>query len=198
MGENAFRKSDGVNVKIGTCENMYYIRYEDRFKVSKAPNSLNPATTTDLRWRLPFPDEDNVSIGNYENHKRGFRLYGVSEVQGAGDIDANGLDIPDDDPGVIQLRHDSGLLVNVPCHHGRKLPDSGPEIKVFWNGKSWSLELVFIKNTPEGVKPIVGCRHCGQMWRFDWSEVMPYIHGEMKSRLIEYAQAEESAKAATV
>ncbi len=30
MGEYAKRASDGVEVKIGTCEAMYYLRFEDR------------------------------------------------------------------------------------------------------------------------------------------------------------------------
>ena len=33
MGEYARRKSDNESIKIGTCESMYYLRYEDRDKV---------------------------------------------------------------------------------------------------------------------------------------------------------------------
>ena len=39
MGEYAIRKSDGESIKIGTCEDMYYLRYEDRFKVTPEEGS---------------------------------------------------------------------------------------------------------------------------------------------------------------
>lgn len=33
MGEYAKRMRDGERVKIGTCENMYYLRFEERHQV---------------------------------------------------------------------------------------------------------------------------------------------------------------------
>jgi hypothetical protein len=44
MGEFALRRSDNERVKIGTCENLYYLRYEDRMKVAQDENNLDPAT----------------------------------------------------------------------------------------------------------------------------------------------------------
>jgi len=194
MGEYAKNYRD-EEVKIGTCEDMYYLRYEDRLKVKKIPNSLDPQRELNLRWRLPFPDEDGIEVGGYRDYKRGLRLYGTSEVQGYIDNDCVGLQIPDDDPGIIQLRHEnSGLMINAPCHHGRKLPDSGGELKTFWNGKGWSLELCQIKNTEDGIKPIVGCRHCGHKWRYEWEDVRPYIHdAEMIARLRGYWETAQAA-----
>lgn len=66
MGEYAFRNSDGQHIKIGTCENMYYIRYEDRFKVRPDEYSLDCSKETGLIWRLPFPEEDHLKPGEYE------------------------------------------------------------------------------------------------------------------------------------
>ena len=70
MGEYAIRKSDNQEIKIGTCEYMYYIRYEDRNKVSPLPNNTDCSKELNLIWRLPFPSEDHIQIGNYEpfNH----------------------------------------------------------------------------------------------------------------------------------
>ena len=65
MGEYAIRKRDGEEVKIGTCEDMYYIRYEDRFKVEPASNSLDCGKELNLFWRLPYPSEDHMNIGEY-------------------------------------------------------------------------------------------------------------------------------------
>ena len=192
MGEYAIRNSDDQEVKIGTCEDMYYLRYEDRAKVRKLANSLDPARELNLRFRLPFPDEDSVRIGEYEIYDRGERLYTKDDTY------AQDLRIPDDDPGVIQLHHESGVLVNIPCHHGVKLPDVTGEddVKVFWNGKSWALELSSLKNTEDGIKPVIRCRFCKHAWRADWAEIFPYVNGELRARLREYAEAESKDIAA--
>lgn len=185
MGEYA--KYNGQQIKIGTCESMYYLRYSDRHNVMPESGSLNPATTNNLFWRLPFPDEDNIGPGGYSDYNRGLRLYKVEKDH----LDQSiAIDFPADDlqdnPGTLQLRHESGLLVNVPCHHGAKLPDiQGAE--VFWNGKTHSIELAFLKNTDDGVLPVIRCRHCDKMWRCSWDEVLPYISDEiMRERLEAY------------
>lgn len=72
MGEYAHY--EGKIIKIGTCEMMYYLRYEDRFKVKKHENSLDPHTEKNLFWRLPFPDEDKKEIGNYSPSERGIEI----------------------------------------------------------------------------------------------------------------------------
>lgn len=201
MGEYAKRKSDGEEVKIGTCESMYYIRWEDRNKVSKLPNSLDPATTTGLYWRLPFPDEDGVLIGAYQDYNRGYRLFKVVEEPDNPQLcyrkicaDFAPADMADAKPGFIQLRHEqSGLLMNIPCYHGAKLPDPPPGGQVFWNGKGHALELSSVKNMPDGtLLPVVRCRFCGKMWSFDWAEIMPYVFDDdMRKRLEEYARIKQ-------
>ena len=42
MGEYAQRISDGERVKIGTCEDMLYLRFEDRAKVSALAGNVDP------------------------------------------------------------------------------------------------------------------------------------------------------------
>lgn len=174
MGEYATRKSDGVEVKIGTCESMYYLRHEDQSKVTYQYFEHG------LRYRLPFPDEDSVAVGEYPDHERGLRLYKTDE---------NGWSegfIPDGDlePGLIQLTHPSGLLVNVKCHHGLKLPEGGGDCGTGWNGKSWFFELKAIKAVDGGTRPVYGCRHCRRMWSTDWDSVIDYTN-VLKDRLTE-------------
>ncbi len=210
MGEYAKRKSDGADIKIGTCEDMYYLRYEDRHKVWPQANSLDPVTEAcELRFRLPFPDEDSVLPGEYEQYARGERLWKswcyrcnalASDACKSDHNHQTGCpsfedESAADDPGVIQLRHDSGLLVNVPCYHGVKLPEVAKPVQIFWNGKSWHLELQQLRPTPAGVKPIVGCRFCGHKWRYDWSDVWDYIQdAKLRAALREYRDAEVIAK----
>ncbi len=177
MGEYAIRKYDDIEIKMGTCENMYYIRYEDRNKVYAIEGNINPADTLNLRWRLPFPDEDNIIPGEYKEYNRAVRL-----------CDKTGGDFKFNDsikfPGIIQLKHPSGLLVNVNCYHGEKLPKDTNDTKYHWNGKSWSWELVFIKNTEHGIKPIIHCRHCNKSWQCEWVDIIAYIPRELEKRFM--------------
>lgn len=54
MGE--FAKFNGTEIKIGTCENMYYLRADQAPLVLPVPNSLDPvAQAASIRFRFPFP-----------------------------------------------------------------------------------------------------------------------------------------------
>lgn len=195
MGEYA--RFNGSDIKIGTCESMYYLRYEDRNRVQALSHSLNPATSKNLFWRLPFPDEDNILPGHYKDYRRGLRMYRMVKDHMGRDY---AEDFTDQDtienPGIIQLRHEnSGLLLNVPCYHGVQLPNVQKPMQAFWNGKGHSFELAHIKNLPDGtVVPVVHCRHCGHMWRYTWAEVLPFVGDEtMRKRLEVYAGFEVPA-----
>lgn len=189
MGEYA--KLGNERIKIGTCESMYYLRWDDRRRVTPESGSLNPARTDNLFWRLPFPDEDRIGPGGYDDYNRGLRLYRMVK-------DPHGREHPEDftdqetmeDPGTIQLSHrEAGLLVNVPCYHGLKLPEVVAPMRAFWNGKGHSFELAHVKNHKgRGLMPLVRCRHCNQMWRYEWADVLPYVQDkEMLRRLEAYA-----------
>lgn len=197
MGEYAIRKSDGARIKIGTCELMYYLRYEDRNKVRKEPNSLDPATCTDIRFRLPFPDEDSILPGGeYKNPDRGERLYRMCGVGQSGYCEDFKDESTVENTGIIQLHHESGLLINVTCYHGVKLPDPSKDVRTAWNGKSWSFELVGVKPTADGrIWPIVHCRHCRSAWRYEWAEIWEYIPYDMQVRLRSYYEAETKLRA---
>jgi len=181
MGEYA--KYNGNEIKIGTCEQMFYLRWEDRGKVQKIPNSLDPARIMGLYFRLPFPDEDAIGPGGYKDYARGLRLYKPGEY---GCDDYRDPELAET-PGIVQLHHQpSGLLLlNVQCFHGEKLPDCGPNVRAFWNGKGHSYELSSVKTTAEGLFPIIRCRHCRTAWRRDWAELWDYIEKPMQERFIE-------------
>lgn len=186
MGESA--KVNGQSVKIGTCENMYYLRIEDAHKAKHEQGNVDAATETGIRFRLPFPDEDSVQIGHYDDPFRGFRLGRTVKSETTRQDyweDFAPADLADAEPGNIQLRHEaSGLLINVPCHHGAKLP-AITGANVFWNGKGHSLELAQVKRTQNGaVVPVVMCRHCATKWAMDWTDVIDYVHdSELRARL---------------
>jgi hypothetical protein len=176
MGEYA--KLNGQQIKIGTCEDMYYLRYEDRHRVEALPNNVDPVQDAErLRFRLPFPDEDGMQPGAYEPYRRGVRLW------------RDGADWADpetaDDPGTVQLKHEpSGLLVSARCYHGIRLPEASDDFPhVHWNGKGNSFELVAVKPL-ETMQGIVQCRHCGQMWRYPLNELLDWVaNDELRRRL---------------
>lgn len=211
MGEFATRKSDQTEIKIGTCEDMFYLRLEDRNKVSHIPGNVDPACDPNgLRFRLPFPDEDDRRPGEYGDYNRGVRLYKVSTCEwckgeGLSSFEPDGKcrrchgsgtdghqDFTDpekaSDVGTIQLHHEkSGLLLNVTCHHGLELPNVGPGVTAFWNGKGHSFELSSLRVADNKVFPVVRCRHCDHAWRYSWEQVLPYIPQPLRGRLEQYA-----------
>jgi len=190
MGEYA--KFNGGEIKIGTCECMYYLRYDDRGRVDPVSGNVNPQTTSGLFFRLPFPDEDDQLPGSYSPYSRGYRL-GRKEKEPSGEYwrDWQPVGMEDSDAGVVQLKHEaSGLLLNVPCHHGAKLPDVGNGMKAFWNGKCHALELRHVKSMPDGsLRPVYACRFCDSIWSADWEDILPYcgLDREMQARLEMYA-----------
>jgi hypothetical protein len=205
MGEYARRKSDGQEVKIGTCESMYYLRYEDRDKVEaisyKGSFVPLPFKGGNLFWRLPFPDEDDVQIGEYQPFHRGIRLFKTELDHRQEKVYVEFKDLSTaDDPGIIQLRHPgAGLLASVNCYHGNKLPNSTAEVRFDWNGRGHHLELAFVKNhiaedKSEVVLPVVRCRFCQHMWRYSWDEILPYVsESRLRERLEVYAKNEVAA-----
>lgn len=193
MGEYAIRRSDGQKIKIGTCENLFYLRIEDADQVEWLPGNVHAGKDTGLRFRLPYPDEDHLGPGEYEDFRRGLRLYRtlVEDEREWTEDYAPPYVAEDPRPGYFQMHHQpSGLLLSVPCHHGTRLPDLGPHARVHWNGKGHSIELYAVKREAAGVVPIIRCRHCGNLWRDTWANVLPFVPGEtLRARLAKHAEA---------
>lgn len=184
MGEYATRKSDNTYIKIGTCESMYYLRWDDIDKVQINYDLREPG----LSFRIPFPDEDHLKPGEYESYQRGYRLLPYDDEGRTVVFDAEGTE---NHPGLIQLYHEqSGLLVNAKCFHGHHLPAGSEDLVPFWNGKdSHPWELIRIKNHPgEGLLPLIQCRHCGQLFRSTWAAVLPHVSDQaLRDRLTDLA-----------
>lgn len=187
MGEYAVRISDNKEIKIGTCEDMYYLRFEDRAKVRRLSGNVDVninAEAGECRFRLPFPDEDGIEPGNYEEYNRSQELYS--------DNRRYYTDAPKD-TGIIQLHHESGILINVPCYHGAKLPDVRGEkdVAVFWNGRDpghivlSSLRAVYHEGRLS-ILPVLRCKYCSHAWRVPWISIWEYIPYEMRVVLRQY------------
>jgi len=198
MGEYAKLKTTGEEFKIGTCENMYYLRFEDRYKI------VYDSSFTGCRFRLPFVDEDNVGIGNYNNYDRGIDLIPKydEDIKQTFYFDDIYKEHYQEHKGLIQLHHESGLMINASCYHGYKLPDNNnsKDLKAFFNGRTpTNFELSQIKiqvNEETKVKeliPIVRCKHCKTPFKANWASVLLHVRQttkeerELYNRLCEYA-----------
>lgn len=74
MGENALY--NGKEIKIGTCENMYYLRWDQAHLVRRLSGNVDPIRDREhLRFRFPFPDEDTAPPGSFESYDRGPGLW---------------------------------------------------------------------------------------------------------------------------
>lgn len=191
MGEYATRKSDQAHIKIGTCESMYYLRFDDIHLIEYDHNLLEPGCS----FRLPFPDEDDLppGAGSYEEYERAVGLMPYTDQD-------TGKEMEFDDPwtrkwpGLIQAHHKtSGILVNFPCYHGILPEGNGKSYKeggiaFHWNGKTPTWALVRVKLTETGLLPLITCRHCGQLFRTSWAAVLLHVADErLRHRLMEYA-----------
>lgn len=180
MGEYATRLRDGAFIKIGTCSNMYYCRYDQRDQINYGYHTDN------LLWRIPAIEEDNVEVGDFVFgglYKDGFPLHSLRLRDIPEDSELMGLA---DNVGTFQLHSEKlGMLLNVPCHHGLKLPEDTGSIKAFFNGHRNPLHLCFLKNTDRELRVGVKCAACGEMWSFSFDEIEPYMISEdMKLRLL--------------
>lgn len=187
MGEYA--KLGKERIKIGTFESMYYLRYEDRHKVTPEEGNVDPTRDMNLFWRLPFLDEDNQQPGSYNGYDRGQPLF--KEVENACPEKYSWPESVNY-PGSIQLRHECGYLVTAPCFHGEKLPTHTGRVKFDWNGKANAWELRFIKNTTEGIFPVIGCKFCRMMWRASWEEIWEWIPKSLRVRFADYINEAKS------
>ncbi len=160
MGEYARYK--GHDIKIGTCEDMYYLRYDQRHKVRATCGNVNPvADAAELRFRFPWPDEDHIEPGAFEDYHRS--------------ICVPGFEAPDVEHTSVQFVAQAGYNVCLPCpessaytalpNHGGLQHESG--LRVHRNGFSGSVHLVAQKYRPslDRLVPILKCGGCGSMWR---------------------------------
>jgi hypothetical protein len=187
MGE--FARIDGHTRKVGTCDNMYYLRLEDAARATPEPGSISP-TLDGMKYRLPFPDEDEVPAGNYQPWNRGQRLFQTIPTPDGLPDRREWWSDPSaaDDFGTVQTRHPCGLLVNVACYHGERLPEPAGGFQAFWNGKEPSFyELTAVKRLVGEVFGVVTCTACRKAWRYPLRDLLCWVPDtELRRRLAAY------------
>lgn len=150
MGEYALH--EGREIKIGTCEDMYYLRADQRHQVQRLPGNVNPATETGIRFRFPWPDEDGKKPGSFEPPDRGicpgYDLKPPAEVEHC----------------PIQFKADAGYLVSLPCPEAPHIRDL-PNLRIHRNGFQGAV-LITQQRPWEGHLVLVCmCGGCGTKYR---------------------------------
>lgn len=168
MGEYA--KYRGQQIKIGTCENMYYLRHDQRHEVTPESGSVNPAGRERfaLRFRFPWPDEDHIKPGAFD---------GAFERT----LAVPGMAVPD------AVKHETlhfssqgnGYGVTLPCPESAEYTKGtqgawrvligvkrNEEIRVHQHGGAAGVLLAYQKPVEGlGLAPILMCGACRAMWR---------------------------------
>lgn len=153
MGEYA--KYKGESVKIGTCEDMYYLRHGQRGDVTRERGSVDPvADVTALRFRFPFPDEDNIPPGHFDPHSRAVAVpSGWRPSVGTFDHYS------------VQFTAPVGYLLSIPCPESGKAPEG---VNVHKNGWRGDFLLTQQKQLADGrLVPILKCGGCGALFRLE-------------------------------
>lgn len=147
MGEYA--KFAGREIKIGTCEDMYYLRYDQAHLVRPLPGNADPVREhADLRFRFPFPDEDSVPPGEFRDPFRSIRV-------SVPDVDWDGIE-----HSTIQFHNARGMLVNLPCPEGTDNPHN-----VMKNGYPGNIGVVQQRWWDGQLVTVCECGSCGAKFR---------------------------------
>ncbi|HXU02805.1 MAG TPA: hypothetical protein VN903_17690 [Polyangia bacterium] len=162
MGEYANYR--GQSIKIGTCEDMYYLRFDQRFAVHRETGNVDPVADRGvLRFRFPWPSEDGIAPGAFDPAYKLVTIPGLTAPAGV-------------EHGSVQFRAEAaGYLVSLPCPEG--LPDNAPGLtagtipgtafRIGRNGFRGAVQLVAQRylEASDRLVPVFRCGGCDRMWR---------------------------------
>jgi hypothetical protein len=193
MGEYA--EYQGERVKIGTCEQMYYLRADQADQVRALPGNVDPIDDRyGIRFRFPFPDEDGRAPGDVDGPEHNFdRTFRIDGVPSAGV-----------DHYSVQFKAGNGYLLSIPC------PEQGTRnvdrmsieldgLKIGLNGYGGSFGIHSQKwveadeDGPERLVTVCRCHGCGALWRLHSWEMAEPIVIALRSQADDYQRREESS-----
>lgn len=156
MGEYA-KLINGQEIKIGTCEQMYYLRADQVSLIEPVSGSVNPRRRDEaesIRFRFPFPDEDDTKPGAFEPYDRAFPVWDVEPPE---DIKHYNLQFTRNYPS------SGGILLSTPCPRSKEGKASG--FKWGYNGYSGPVGIHSQRLVGEQLVLILRCMDCGALWR---------------------------------
>jgi hypothetical protein len=179
MGEYATHR--GESIKIGTCESMYYLRADQARLVTPESGSVDPVRDAEsIRFRFPFPGEDDVAPGQFEPYNRRIRIDGLQAP----------AELADDHYRVQFVAQSHGYNVCLPC------PESGKAehgLTVHRNGFPGAVFLAQQRLVNGQLLPILEC-NCGMAWRVPEEESAPLFEALQASSDAERRREEMSRR----
>jgi hypothetical protein len=153
MGE--YGKVGGVEIKMGTCEDMYYLRADQAGIVQGMPGSLDPndrEVQKVIRFRFPWPDEDGTQPGAFSDYGRAVAVHGVTAPEGV-------------EHDTVQFRAQAGYLLSMPCPEGPGYTEGfHAGIKVHRNGFQGAVLIDQQAYRGGALALICRCGGCGTKW----------------------------------
>jgi len=169
---------NGEQIKIGTCEQMYYLRADQVGLIRPQRGSVNPRSVDhaqSIRFRFPFPQEDNVKPGAFQDHDYGLGLWGIEPPE---DIDHGSLQFTRNYPS------GGGLLLSIPCPRGKE--GKASPVKVHYNGYNGAVHIHSQRLMDGQLRLVLRCGDCGALYRVDSLEdcqpVLDCLEKEAASR----------------
>lgn len=172
---------------------FYFVTLENAIEIRKQNSNDHILITKDCdfrkekcAWRIPLPSEDGTDVGDYMYGgllKGGYIPYDL--ILYCDKFSDDMVECFATTPGIAQTTVEKlGMLINVKCHHGMKLPQGTEELSAGWNGKRDSLHLCFLQNDDKELLVGIRCAACDKKWTTPFNEIEPYIRSlEMKMRL---------------
>jgi hypothetical protein len=164
MGE--YVRYEGDSAKIGTCEDLYYVTYDDLVTMiergaTKANGNLPPHEYLNgaFRFRFPFPDEDAMGVGRWdaEQFSRGLMVPVPKSLLSYNEHNEKWVGIR---PEGEKYAYNINVKVTCPMS-----PDADPAN--YHTGATNQRYVQIVQQRPfEGALWLVlRCPYCGALWR---------------------------------
>lgn len=142
----------GAQIKIGTCEDMYYLRADQIAAVKDY--AFDPETLAVVRFRFPWPDEDGTAPGAFGDPERKIPVWGASDL-----IREIAPD-PEQHYSVQFVAREEGYVISLPC------PEVNPDQRIGRNGFRGSVFVSQQAYRRGHLVTIVDCA-CGAKFRLE-------------------------------
>jgi len=185
-------KYRGQDIKLGTCVDLYYTRLdqlkEAHGEMEKLGGNLEANAYLDAklgwRYRFPFPDEDNIPIGEFKEYNKSLII----------SLDYDDISLLDFDhvemwKSCSPLGGGYNVNVNFPC------PQSKEFKTVKHSPMVWHIVAIKQqKQIDDEIWTVIGCPYCEAGARLDRNDALKLIHSIM-TRYIEVRGATDENKA---
>jgi hypothetical protein len=189
MGE--YIEYKGQSIKLGTCEDLYYTRLDQLKELSGVLKTLGGNLSIDeylnpkngFRYRFPFPDEDNIGIGDFKEFERGLTIQLCAEDYDLADFEHYDKWVSCSDNGSHNVN------VKIPC------PQSKEFDKVKHSPIDWRIiQIQQVRQIDGELWTIIGCPYCKAKARIGFDDACKLAHS-IEVKYINVHDATESNKA---